>query len=63
MATVASSRVSVSLALLLWIIIGVIVASNEGFADFDSAEHTVQFVMNVLAWPIPAFGGGVDVNL
>lgn len=63
MATVASSRVSVSLVFLIWIIVGVIVAANEGFADFDSAEHIVQFILNVLAWPIPAFGGGVDVNL
>jgi hypothetical protein len=63
MATAMQSRVSVSLILLIWVIIGVIVATNEGFADFDSTEHVVQFIMNVIAWPIPAFGGGVDVNL
>ncbi|HEX8803700.1 MAG TPA: hypothetical protein VF743_05890 [Acidimicrobiales bacterium] len=54
---------SMPLVLLIWIIIGVIVAAHEGFADFDSAEHIVQFVLNVLFWPIPAFGGGIDVRL
>lgn len=63
MASAVQSRVNVSLVFLIWIIIGVIVASHEGFADFDSSEHIVQFILNVLAWPIPAFGGGVDVNL
>jgi hypothetical protein len=63
MAAAVQSRVSVSLAFVIWVIIGVIVAINEGFADFDSTEHILQFILNVLAWPIPAFGGGVDVEL
>lgn len=63
MATAMSSRISIPLVLLIWVVVGVVVATNEGFADFDSTEHVVQFILNVLAWPIPAFGGGVDVNL
>jgi hypothetical protein len=63
MATAAGYRVNVSLVFLIWVVIGVVVATHEGFADFDSGEHITQFILNVLAWPIPAFGGGVDVNL
>jgi hypothetical protein len=63
MASAVQSRVNVSLFFLIWVFIGIIVAAHEGFADFDSPEHIVQFILNVIAWPIPAFGGGVDVNL
>jgi hypothetical protein len=63
MATALQSRVNLSLVFLIWVVIGIVVASNEGFANFDSGEHIAQFILNVLAWPIPAFGGGVDVNL
>jgi hypothetical protein len=63
MATAVGTRINVSLIFLIWLAIGVVVAIEEGFADFDSGEHIAQFILNVVAWPIPAFGGGVDVNL
>jgi hypothetical protein len=56
-------RVSVPLVLVIWVVIGLLVASHEGFADFDTGEQALRFLLNVLAWPIPAWGGGVDVTL
>jgi hypothetical protein len=51
-----------SLILLLWLIIGVIVAFNEGYDRFDTWSQFATFLLAVLLWPIPATGGVVGIR-
>jgi hypothetical protein len=50
-----------SLILLVWLIIGVIVAFNEGYDHFDTWSQFATFLLAVVLWPIPATGGRVGI--
>jgi hypothetical protein len=50
-----------SLILLVWLIIGVIVAFNEGYDHFNTWSQFATFVFAVVLWPIPATGGEVRI--
>jgi hypothetical protein len=53
-------RVNIPIVLLIWIIIGVLVAVNKGYDNnMDHADGVGTFVLAVLLWPIPALGGAV----
>jgi hypothetical protein len=53
-------RVNIPIVLLIWIIIGVLVAVNKGYDNnLDHADGVGTFVLAVLLWPIPALGGAV----
>lgn len=53
-------RVRIPIVLLVWIIIGVLVAVNKGYDNnVDHADGVGTFVLAVLLWPIPALGGAV----
>jgi hypothetical protein len=47
---------------LLWLIIGVIVAFNEGYDHFDTWSQFATFLLAVVLWPIPATGGAVGIR-
>ncbi|MGH9229501.1 MAG: hypothetical protein ACRD07_12400 [Acidimicrobiales bacterium] len=50
-----------SLILLVWLIVGVIVAFNEGYDRFDTWSQFATFLLAIVLWPIPATGGQVGI--
>ncbi len=53
-------RINIPIVLLIWVIIGVLVAVNKGYDNnVEHADGIGTFVLAVLLWPIPALGGGV----
>jgi hypothetical protein len=52
-----------SLAVLIWLVIGVVVAFNQGYDRFDSWSQFATFLLAVVLWPIPALGGDVGIRL
>ncbi|HEY8546215.1 MAG TPA: hypothetical protein VIL36_14245 [Acidimicrobiales bacterium] len=56
-------RFSISWVLLIWLIIGVIVAVNKDYArSLDTASEIATFLLAVLLWPIPATDGVVLIS-
>ena len=48
-------RRPVSLGLVIWIVIGVLVAANQGFfGHLDTLSGALSAVLAVLAWPLVA---------
>jgi ABC-type Na+ efflux pump permease subunit len=63
MATATTSRFSISWVVLVWLIIGVIVAINQDYADsLDNASQIVTFILGVVLWPVLATGGDVAIT-
>jgi hypothetical protein len=58
------SRVSIPWLLLIWLVIGVLVAANKGYAEHidEGADQIATFILAVILWPIPALGGAVAVR-
>jgi hypothetical protein len=55
-------RVRIPIVLLIWIIIGVLVAVNKGYGEvMDNASHVATFMLAVVLWPIPALDGSVAI--
>ena len=55
-------RVSVPIVLLIWVIIGVLVAVNKGYAtNIDTASQVATFILAAFLWPIPALDGAVSI--
>lgn len=55
-------RVRIPIVLLIWVVIGVIVAVSKNYADnMDGASALATFVLAVLLWPIPALDGAVAI--
>jgi len=58
-----SRNVSISWFLLIWLIVGVVVAINKDYArSLDTASEVATFLLAVLLWPIPATGGAVFIH-
>lgn len=58
-----NSKVSISWVLLVWLIIGVVVAiQNDYGRSLDSGSQIATFILAVLLWPIPATGGSVGIH-
>jgi membrane associated rhomboid family serine protease len=56
-------RVNISILLLIWLVIGVIVAINKGYTEtVDNASHVATFILAVVLWPIPALDGAVAIT-
>jgi hypothetical protein len=56
-------RFSISWVLLIWLIIGVVVAINKDYGRaLDNASQVATFLLAVLLWPIPATGGVVLIS-
>ena len=46
-------RRQVSLGFVIWLVIGLVVAANEGFlGHFDSLSGVLSAVLAVLVWPL-----------
>jgi hypothetical protein len=55
-------RVRIPTMLLIWVIIGVIVAINKGYGEvMENASNVATFVLAVILWPIPALDGSVAI--
>lgn len=53
----------ISWVVLIWLIIGVVVAINKDYGrSLDNASEVATFVLAVLLWPIPATGGSVGIR-
>jgi hypothetical protein len=62
MATATTSRFSISWVVLVWLIIGVIVAINQDYGDsLDTASQIATFISGVVLWPVLATGGDVAI--
>jgi len=58
-----NSRVSLAWVLLVWLIIGVVVAINKDYGRaLDNASQIATFLLAVILWPIPATGGVVLIS-
>lgn len=57
-----SGRVRVPIVLLVWVVIGVLVAVNKDYAEtMDNASQVATFMLAVVLWPIPALDGQVGI--
>lgn len=55
-------RVHIPVVVLIWVVIGVIVAVNKGYGDvMENASHVATFALAVALWPIPALDGQVAI--
>lgn len=55
-------RVRIPTVLLIWVVIGVIVAINKGYGEvMENASNVATFVLAVILWPIPALDGSVAI--
>jgi hypothetical protein len=55
-------RVRIPIVLLIWIIIGVLVAVNKGYGEvMENASNVATFILAVMLWPIPALDGSVGI--
>jgi hypothetical protein len=57
-----SKSIELPLVMLVWVIIGVVVAINKGYDEMHNASEIATFVLAVILWPIPAFGGQVGIR-
>lgn len=56
-------RMNISILLLIWLVIGVIVAVNKGYADdIENASQLGTFILAVFLWPVPAMDGAVALR-
>ena len=56
-------RVRIPIVLLIWLVIGVIVAVSKGYADnMENASQVATFVLAAFLWPIPALDGAVGIT-
>jgi hypothetical protein len=54
---------NISWVMLVWLIIGVIVAINNHYGrTLENASEVATFIFGVLLWPILAFGGDVLIH-
>jgi hypothetical protein len=59
---VTTNRFSISWVLLIWLIIGVIVAINQDYGQsLDNGSEIATFILGVILWPILATGGDVAI--
>jgi hypothetical protein len=55
-------RVRIPIVVLVWVVIGVLVAVNKGYGDvMENASNVATFVLAVVLWPIPALDGQVAI--
>lgn len=55
-------RVRIPIVVIVWVVIGVIVALNKGYGDaMNNASDVATFILAVALWPIPALDGSVSI--
>lgn len=57
-------RFSISWVVVIWVIAGLVVAINKGFADsLNGGSEVATFILAIVVWPIPALDGNVLIQL
>jgi hypothetical protein len=56
------SRARFPIVLLIWLVIGVVVALSKDYGDINNASEAATFVLAVILWPIPALDGAVAIR-
>jgi hypothetical protein len=56
------SRSFFPIVLLVWVVIGVVVALSKDYGNVDNASQAATFVLAVILWPIPALDGAVAIR-
>ena len=60
---VRTRRFSISWVALAWLVIGIIVAINQGYGEqLDSGSQAGTFILGIILWPILATGGDVAIS-
>jgi hypothetical protein len=55
-------RVRIPIVLLIWLVIGILVAVNKGYGEvMENASNVATFILAVVLWPIPALDGSVAI--
>lgn len=55
-------RVRIPIVLLIWVVIGIVVAVSKNYADnMEGASGVATFVLAVFLWPIVALDGAVSI--
>jgi hypothetical protein len=57
-----NTRVRIPVVLLIWVVVGVIVAVNKGYGDIDNSSELATFALAVVLWPIPMLDGQVGIR-
>lgn len=58
-----NTRVHVPLLLLVWIVVGIIIAVNKDYGHhLNNASHVGTFVLAVLLWPVLAAGHSLSLT-
>jgi hypothetical protein len=56
-------RVRIPIVLLIWLVVGIVVAVNKGYGDdIDDASQVATFILAAFLWPIPALDGAVAIT-
>lgn len=56
-------RVRIPIVLLIWLVVGIVVAVNKGYGDdIDDASRVATFVLAAFLWPVPALDGAVAIT-
>lgn len=57
-------RLTIPWIAVIWVVAGLVVAINKGFADsLDGGSEVATFVLAIAVWPIPALDGNVLIQL
>ena len=58
-----SGRVRIPILLLIWVVIGLVVAINKGYGDhMHTASQIGTFVLATVLWPVLSLGGAVALH-
>ncbi|HEX8803702.1 MAG TPA: hypothetical protein VF743_05900 [Acidimicrobiales bacterium] len=57
-----TTRSQTLLVVAAWLVIGVAVALAKGYGDIDDGSELATFLLAVVLWPVPAFGGRVGIR-
>lgn len=50
------------LIVLIWVIVGLVVALNKGYGDINSGSDAWSFGLAVVLWPLPLAGAAVSIR-
>lgn len=48
---------------IIWLVIGLFVAGQHGYAVFTNVSQVLSFVLAVILWPILLFGANLHLSL
>jgi len=58
-----SGRVRIPIVLLIWVLIGIVVAINKGYGEhMHNASEVGTFALATVLWPVLSFGGAVALH-